>query len=75
MSLQFGKRFTDHTTVSLSLQDDLSEDVKRDILKEQERILSKVKEYVDNNLNPRKSTPYKENMWYVIIQEEYCNVL
>ena len=38
MSLQFGKRFTDHTTVSLSLQDDLSEDVKRDILKEQERI-------------------------------------
>lgn len=62
MSLQFRKRFADHTTISLSLHDDLSEDVKTDILEEQERILSKVKEYVDNNLNPRKSTPYKENM-------------
>ena len=38
----FGKFFTDRTIVSLPLKDDLSEDVKRDILKGRERVLSKI---------------------------------
>ena len=49
----FEKFFADRTTISLPLQDDLSEDVKRDILNKRERVLSKVKENSDNNLNTR----------------------
>ena len=36
------KFFTDRAIVSLPLKDDLSEDVKRDILKGRERVLSKI---------------------------------
>ena len=42
MPYSFGKFFTDRTIVSLPLKDDLSEDVKRDILKRRERVLSKI---------------------------------
>ena len=70
----------------MPLQDHLSEDVKSN---KQERVLSKVKEYIDNNLHPRKRNifnPYKKFYEEVpsikeiiekldISQEEYYSTL
>ena len=50
----FGKFFTDHTTISMSLDSNLPEDVRNNILNERDRILGNVKEYIDKNLNPKK---------------------
>ena len=50
----FGKLFTDHTIISISLDSNLSEDVRNNILNEEDKILGNVKEYVDNNLKPKK---------------------
>ena len=60
----FGKCFTDHTIISIPLDSNLPEDVKNNILNERDRILRNVKEYTDNNLNPKKRNilnPLKEN--------------
>ena len=46
--------FTDHAIASFPIQDDLSKEVKRDILNKRERVSSKVKEYIYNNLHLRK---------------------
>ena len=46
------------------LDSNLPEDVKNNILNERDRILRNVKEYIDNNLNPKKRNilnPLKEN--------------
>ena len=46
------------------LDSNLPEDVKNNILNERDRISRNVKEYIDNNLNPKKRnilTPLKEN--------------
>ena len=46
------------------LDSNLPEDVKNNILNERDRILRNVKEYTDNNLNPKKRNilnPLKEN--------------
>ena len=51
---RFGKFFTDHTIVSVPLPDDLLEQVKNNILNEREHVLSKVKLYIDTNLDLRK---------------------
>ena len=60
----FGKFFTDHTIVSEPLPDELSQQERNDILQQRESVLSKVKEYIDLNLNPKKVNilnPGKEN--------------
>ena len=60
----FGKCFTDHTIISIPLDSNLPEDVKNNILNERDRISRNVKEYIDNNLNPKKRNilnPLKEN--------------
>ena len=49
-----GKFFTDHTIISIPLDSNLPEDVRNNILNERDRILGNVKEYIDNNLNPKK---------------------
>ena len=86
----FGKFFTDHTIIALPLQEDLPEDVRNSILNERERILTKVKQYIDSNLGPRRKNilnPFKENfeeayrsiqnilMKLNITEEEYYNAL
>ena len=40
--------------VSFPLPDDLPEQLKNNILNEQEHVLSKLKQYIDTNLDPRK---------------------
>ena len=50
----FGKFFTDRTIVSEPLPSSISECEKQKILENRHCILSKVKDYIDNNLNPRK---------------------
>ena len=85
----FGTFFADHTIIALPLQDDLPEDVRNSILNERERILTKVKQYIDSNLDPRRKNilnPFKENFEEVpsiqnilmklnITEEEYYNAL
>ena len=86
----FGKFFTDHTIIGLPLLEDLPEDVRNSILNERERILTKVKQYIDSNLGPRRKNilnPFKENfeeayrniqnilMKLNITEEEYYNAL
>ena len=50
----FGKFFTDRTVISEPLLDDLPKHDKQRILEERNRLLGKVKDYIDSNLNPRK---------------------
>ena len=50
----FGKFFTENTIVASPLPNDLSDEMKNSILSEHERILLKVKEYIDQNLDPKK---------------------
>ena len=50
----FEKFFTDHTIISIPLDSNLPEDVRSNILNERDRILGNVKEYIDNNLNPKQ---------------------
>ena len=60
----FGKFFTDHTIISVPLDSNLSEAVRSNILNERDSILGSVKEYINNNLNPKKRdilNPLKEN--------------
>ena len=61
----FGNLFIDHTVIALPLQEELPEDVRNSILNERGRILTKVKQYIDSNLNPiRKNMlhSFKENL-------------
>ena len=56
----FGKFLTDHTTVGFPLPDVLPEQLKNNIPNERERVLSKVKQYID----PKKrnfSNPLKDD--------------
>ena len=50
----FGKFFTENTIVAPPLPSDISDEIKNSILSERERILLKVKEYIDKNLDPKK---------------------
>ena len=50
----FGKFFTDHTIIAEPLSDKLCEQEKADILQKRDIVLSKVKDYIDLNLNPKK---------------------
>ena len=50
----FGNFFTEITNVATPLPSDLSQEMKNSILSEHERILSKVKVYIDKNLDPKK---------------------
>ena len=49
----FEKLFTENTIVATPLPSDLSDEMKNSILSERERILLKVKEYIDKNLDPK----------------------
>ena len=49
----FEKIFTENTIVATPLPSDLSDEMKNSILSERERILWKVKEYIDKNLDPK----------------------
>ena len=51
----FGKFFTDHTIILESLPEELKDFEREKTLLERDRILNKVKEYIDSNLNPRKA--------------------
>ena len=60
----FGKFYTNHTIISLPLQQDLPEDQRNSIINERERTRTTVKQYIDSNLDPRRKTilnPFKEN--------------
>ena len=60
----FGKFLTERTIISLPSPSDLPEAEKNNILNEREYILSTVKQYIDNNLDPRKYdilNPLKED--------------
>ena len=60
----FGKFITERTIISLPSPSDLPEAEKNNILNEREYILSTVKQYIDNNLDPRKYdilNPLKED--------------
>ena len=50
----FGTFFTDHTIISEPLPDELDDLEMENKLLEIDRILNKVKEYIDSNLTPRK---------------------
>ena len=50
----FGKFFTENTIFATPLPSDLSDEMKNSIVSERERILSKVKEYIDKDLDPKK---------------------
>ena len=85
----FGTFFTDHTIISILLAGNLPEDVRNSNLNERDRILGNVKEYVNNNLNPKKRNilnPLKENYEKVpnipdilkginLTEDQYCDAL
>ena len=85
----FGKFFTDRTIISLPLPNDLPDVQRINILNRREHILSAVKHYIDENLDPRKRNilnPLKENFEKLpsipdilaelnISEEEYYNAL
>ena len=50
----FGKFFTENTIIATLLPSDLSDEMKNSIVSERERILSKVKECIDKDLDPKK---------------------
>ena len=49
----FGKFFTENTIVATPFSSDLSDEMENSILSERERILSKVEEYIDKNLDQK----------------------
>ena len=57
----FGKLFTENIIVASSLPSDLSDEMKNSILSEREKMLSKVKEYIDKNLDPKKTKYFELN--------------
>ena len=85
----FGKFFTDYTIISILLDGNLPEDVRNSNLNERDRILGNVKEYISNNLNPKKRNilnPLKENYEKVpnipdilkgfnLTEDQYCDAL
>ena len=85
----FGKFFTNRTIISEPLPDKLEDLEREKILLERDRILNKVKEYIDSNLNPRKVNIIDQSLDdYIeppsitevlaqlrIIEEEYCTAL
>ena len=59
----FGQFFRDHAIISILLDSNLPEDVRNNTLNERDRILGNVKEYINNNLSPKKRNilnPLKE---------------
>ena len=50
----FEKFFTDHTIISIPLNSNLPDDVRSNILNGRDRTLGNVKEYIDNNINPKQ---------------------
>ena len=60
----FGHYFTDQTIVSIPLSGDLTFDEKQEILEKRNKILSKVKDYIDEFLFPKRHNiidPSKDN--------------
>ena len=60
----FGRSFTNYTIISIILGRILLENVKNNVLNERDIILRNVKEYIENNLNPKKRNilnPLKDN--------------
>ena len=63
MPLSFWTVFRDHAIISILLDSNLPEDVRNNTLNERDRILGNVKEYINNNLSPKKRNilnPLKE---------------
>ena len=54
----FGKFFTDKTIVAESIPEDMPEEIKNQVLKNRSDLLSKVKRYIDTELNPSKKNIY-----------------
>ena len=54
----FGKLFTDRTIVAEPLPEDMPEEIKNQVLKNRSDLLSKVKRYIDTELNPSKKNFY-----------------
>ena len=50
----FGKFFTTRTIIAQPLEDSVPEDIKRTKIQYRNTILKKVKNYIDNELNPSK---------------------
>ena len=60
----FGRFFCDKTYLAEPLNKELIEEERNNVLKFQKQVLDKVKDYIDNNLNPRYNNlydPEKEN--------------
>ena len=55
------ENFSQKTIVATLLPSDLSDEMKNSILSEREKILSKVKEYIDKNLDPKKTKYFEPN--------------
>ena len=58
----FGKYFTDRKIVAVTLPSEMSEITKNEILAKGDFILSTVKSYIDENLNPKKRNIFYPNM-------------
>ena len=71
----FGKFFTEKTIVATPLPSDLSDEMKKSILTERERILSKVKEYIDKNLDPKKRNILNPTKYYFEKVPEILEIL
>ena len=54
----FGKFFTDRTIVAEPLPEDMPEEIKNQVLKNRSDLLSKVKRYIDTELDPSKKNFY-----------------
>ena len=54
--LRFGKFFTNKTIIAQPLADSVPPDVKLQKMQQRNNILKKVKNYIDNELNPSKKT-------------------
>ena len=54
----FGKCFTDRTIVAEPLPEDMPEEIKNQVLKNRSDLSSKVKRYIDTEINPSKNNFY-----------------
>ena len=60
----YGRYFTDHTIITQPLASNVAVDFKVSLMEKRNKILGKVKEYIDGNLNPATKNFYNPSQYF-----------
>ena len=74
----YGRFFTEKTIIAKPFDSEISKDKKQEILTWRNAVLGKVKDYIDDNLNPSKVNvvdPTKDNFTQPLTIQEIVNEL